>query len=105
MNRTWMRWIFSGFDKSKVRCFKCQNLGHFARQCQRQTGEPQQPSTFHNSSCQSSSNSASRTLVSTTSLDGSYDSCVHLEDDVTITQALREKLVMMLKNSVPKRIL
>ncbi|MFS8021864.1 putative transcription factor interactor and regulator CCHC(Zn) family [Helianthus anomalus] len=34
-----------GFDKSKVRCYNCEGLGHFSRECQRQKGESHQ--TFH----------------------------------------------------------
>ncbi|MFS7920848.1 putative transcription factor interactor and regulator CCHC(Zn) family [Helianthus anomalus] len=80
MNRTGRKFVGKnvGFDKSKVRCYNCQNFGHLARDCQIPKAESRPNSSFQDSPGQGSSNRkasnnyGSRALIFTTR-DGSYD--------------------------------
>jgi hypothetical protein len=53
----------TGFDKSKVRCFDCQNLGHFARECPNKSNSGQRTSSNTNSNNNQGKLSSSTALV------------------------------------------
>ncbi|MFS8021860.1 putative transcription factor interactor and regulator CCHC(Zn) family [Helianthus anomalus] len=97
-----------GFDKSKVRCYNCEGLGHFSRECQRQKGESHQAFTFHNTPAHGSSNVASsngsNALVSITTEDGTYDWSLHLEDAGTITQAFMAEISDVINEGQEERV-
>ncbi|KAI3802322.1 hypothetical protein L1987_30452 [Smallanthus sonchifolius] len=85
-----------GFDKTKVRCYYCQEYGHFAKECVKPKVEfdsQKKPNNFqhnrnqsHGASGNSNHISASSALVAQN--DDNYDWGIHLEDLVgTVSQA------------------
>ncbi|KAI3802357.1 hypothetical protein L1987_30488 [Smallanthus sonchifolius] len=87
-----------GFDETKVRCYNCQEYGHFVKECVKSKVEfdsQKKPNTFQNNRTQShgSSGSGNSNHASTSSAlvaqnDENYDWGIHLEDLVgAISQA------------------
>ena len=65
-----------GFDKSKARCFNCQQLSHFKRECTAPPAAPQSQSSHSNGKSSTPSTSNSNALVSQHDTTGEgYDCC------------------------------
>ncbi|KAI3825179.1 hypothetical protein L1987_06655 [Smallanthus sonchifolius] len=86
-----------GFDKTKVRCYNCQEYGHFAKECVKQKVEfdsQKKQNNFQNNRNQShgssgNSNHASASSALVAENDENYDWGIHLEDLVcAVSQAI-----------------
>lgn len=51
----------TGFDKSKARCFNCNGLGHFARDCQREKSQSNNQQGYRNNNSRSNSQPSHQT--------------------------------------------
>ncbi|KAI3774040.1 hypothetical protein L1987_48583 [Smallanthus sonchifolius] len=87
-----------GFDKTKVRCYNCQEYSHFTKECVKPKVEfdsQKKPNNFqnnrkqsHGSSSSGNSNHASASSALVAQNDENYDWGIHLEDLVdTVSQA------------------
>ncbi|KAI3742562.1 hypothetical protein L1987_60248 [Smallanthus sonchifolius] len=83
-----------GFDKSKAKCYKCQNFGHFARECQKDKAlasgftRPSQGNNQRNNQGYNNSNNHNQSQGGTSNAlvdqqDEIFDWGVHLEDALT----------------------
>ncbi|KAI3712418.1 hypothetical protein L1987_70974 [Smallanthus sonchifolius] len=95
LNRTGRKFIGGhpnakvGFDKSKAKCYKCLNYGHFARECQKDRepasgfARPSQENTHgHNNPNHHNQSQSGTSNALVAQQDDSFDWGVHLEDAI-----------------------
>ena len=70
----------AGFDKSKVECFNCHKMGHFARECQSERREGSRTSGNNGSNNRSVNSQGSSSTALVTQNDGMFDWSFQAED-------------------------